>query len=79
MQAGRGGVGYFGKGSGNFCQAFYAQYWWKSGTVSTISQPSLKRLTPYFGDGSHFGEPSRCALLGRVEWEGEKIQIHILW
>ncbi len=35
-----------------------------------------KRLTFSLGGGSHFRVPSRCALLGRVEGEGDTLNLY---
>ncbi len=40
---------------------------------SSGSQSSPKRVIPSSGDGSYLGVPCMGALLGRVEWEGEKV------
>ncbi len=39
---------------------------------SSSSQSSPKRVIPSSGDDSYLGVPCMGALLGRVEWEGEK-------
>ncbi len=45
------------------------------GAYSSISQPSPKMPTLFFGDGSHLGVPCRGAPLGRVEREEERIRL----
>ncbi len=40
------------------------------GACSSISQPSPKTATLFFGSGSHLGVRCRGAPLGHAEWEG---------
>ncbi len=40
--------------------------------TESISRPSSKRPTLFFGSGSNLGVPCRDAVQGRAEWEGEE-------
>ncbi len=48
------------------------------GLIPVFHNPPPKMPTLSFGDGLNLGVPCRGALLGRVEWEGEKqVRINI--